>query len=73
MIAAFAASLALTTLAAPLDARADDGRGRGGKAAAQWLSGDFHQHTFYTDGSTAFDFAMRQSDTFGLDWWANSE
>jgi len=73
MFSAFAASVALTTLAALPEARADDGLGRGGKAVAKWLSGDFHQHTLYTDGSTAFDFAMRQSDTFGLDWWANSE
>ena len=73
MFYAFAASVALTTLAALPEARADDGLGRGGKAVAKWLSGDFHQHTLYTDGSTAFDFAMRQSDTFGLDWWANSE
>lgn len=39
----------------------------------QWLSGDFHQHTFYTDGSTSFDFVMEKNNQFGLDWWANSE
>ncbi len=38
-----------------------------------WLSGDFHQHTYYTDGSTSFDFVMGQNNEFGLDWWANSE
>jgi hypothetical protein len=40
---------------------------------ASYLSGDFHQHTFYTDGSTAFDFVMEKNNEFGLDWWANSE
>ncbi len=39
----------------------------------KWLSGDFHQHTLYTDGSTTFDFVMEKSNEFGLDWWANSE
>lgn len=41
--------------------------------SGKWLSGDFHQHTFYTDGSTTFDFVMQKNDEFGLDWWANSE
>ena len=39
----------------------------------KWLSGDFHQHTYYTDGSTTFDFVMQKNDEFDLDWWANSE
>jgi hypothetical protein len=38
-----------------------------------WLAGDFHQHTYYTDGSTKFDFVMEKNNEFGLDWWANSE
>ena len=38
-----------------------------------WLSGDFHQHTLYTDGSTTFDFVMEKNNDYGLDWWANSE
>lgn len=41
--------------------------------SGKWMSGDFHQHTFYTDGSTPFDFVMERSNEFGLDWWANSE
>ena len=41
--------------------------------ADRWLSGDFHQHTYYTDGSTTFDFVMEKNNAFGLDWWANSE
>jgi len=43
--------------------------GPGGK----WVTGDFHQHTLYTDGSTTFDFVMGKNVEFGLDWWANSE
>ena len=39
----------------------------------KWMSGDFHQHTLYTDGSTTFDFAMEKNNAYGLDWWANSE
>ena len=39
----------------------------------KWMSGDFHQHTFYTDGSTTFDFVMEKNNFYGLDWWANSE
>jgi hypothetical protein len=37
------------------------------------LSGDFHQHTLYTDGATSFDFVMEKNNEFGLEWWANSE
>ena len=44
-----------------------------GPQPSGWMSGDFHQHTLYTDGSTPFDFVMQKSDEFGLDWWANSE
>ncbi|MBU0995283.1 MAG: hypothetical protein KJ737_22535 [Proteobacteria bacterium] len=43
------------------------------KPATDWLAGDFHQHTLYTDGSTSFGFVMDKNNEFGLDWWANSE
>jgi len=39
----------------------------------QWLSGDFHQHTLYTDGGTSFDLVMAKNHEMGLNWWANSE
>lgn len=39
----------------------------------EWISGDFHQHTTYTDGAYSFAHMMAQSNAFGLDWWANSE
>ncbi len=48
-------------------ARAEDG------AKSGRLAGDFHQHSFYTDGGTSFDFEMSKDNQFGLDWWANSE
>ncbi len=40
---------------------------------SKWVSGDFHQHTWYTDGGTSFDYTMARDNEFGLDWWANSE
>jgi hypothetical protein len=61
-----AASVVALTALAGTPARAEDGEGR-------WLSGDFHQHTFYTDGNTPFDFVMSKNNEYGLDWWANSE
>lgn len=45
-----------------------------GAANGQWLTGDFHTHTFLTDGShTEADVVGHAFDTFGLDWMANSE
>jgi acid phosphatase type 7 len=42
-------------------------------AGGAYVSGDFHQHTTYTDGSYSFGLMMEKSNQFGLDWWANSE
>lgn len=39
----------------------------------QWVAGDFHQHTTYTDGANPFATVMYWNNQFGLDWWANSE
>ena len=39
----------------------------------EYLPGDFHQHSLYTDGGRPFFEIMRQNDMYGLDWWANSE
>lgn len=41
--------------------------------AGDYLAGDFHQHTLYTDGSHKFFDSMAASNGFGLHWWANSE
>jgi len=38
-----------------------------------YVSGDFHQHTTYTDGSNPFATVMAKDNEYGLDWWANSE
>ena len=42
-------------------------------AYSNYLAGDFHQHTTFTDGSYSFDYQMAKNNQFGLDWWANSE
>lgn len=41
--------------------------------ASGWISGDFHQHSLYSDGSTPIDFVMSRNNMYGLSWWANSE
>ena len=38
-----------------------------------YVKGDFHQHTTYTDGSYTIGHMMEKNNSFGLDWWANSE
>jgi len=42
-------------------------------AQGVYVSGDFHQHTTYTDGSYTFGYMMNKNNQYGLDWWANSE
>ena len=42
-------------------------------AQAGYVTGDFHQHTTYTDGSYSFGYMMEKNNQYGLDWWANSE
>jgi len=39
----------------------------------QYVTGDFHQHTTYTDGSYTMGHMMDKNAYYGLDWWANSE
>lgn len=43
------------------------------KAKYDYQSGDFHQHSLYTDGGRPFFEIMRQNAFSGLGWWANSE
>ena len=66
-------NLAATTLAGAANSPGNATSPASPATPAKWLSGDFHQHTYYTDGSTTFDFVMEKSNEFGLDWWANSE
>lgn len=52
--------------------------GSGGAAFAEhqrgrWLAGDFHNHTFLTDGSNLQSEVLEHAFQFGLDWIANSE
>ena len=42
-------------------------------AQGQYVAGDFHQHSSYTDGSWTISATMRKNVEYGLDWWANSE
>lgn len=41
--------------------------------SGEYLPGDFHQHTLYTDGSYPFMQVMEENGNYGLSWWANSE
>jgi len=38
-----------------------------------WLAGDFHTHTFLTDGSHTQQDVLHHAFQYGLDWIANSE
>ena len=40
--------------------------------AGEYQAGDFHQHTYYTDGSHVFMESMAENNKY-LQWWANSE
>jgi len=42
-------------------------------AAGRWLAGDFHNHTFLTDGGIEAGEVFAHAFRFGLDWIANSE
>jgi hypothetical protein len=43
-----------------------------GKNSGAYLAGDFHQHTYYTDGQHIFMDQQAECDYY-LQWWANSE
>ncbi len=49
------------------------GSGLAEQPGGRWLSGDFHQHSYVTDGSYAMFTALQNGFDFGLDWQANSE
>jgi hypothetical protein len=38
-----------------------------------YIAGDFHQHSFHTDGSYHMPTVFMNANAFGLNWWANSE
>jgi hypothetical protein len=41
--------------------------------SGRWLTGDFHNHTFLTDGGITPEEVMSHAFSFGLDWMVNSE
>ena len=43
-----------------------------GASAGEYLAGDFHQHSLYTDGGHPFMEMMAKNNNY-LQWWANSE
>ncbi len=40
---------------------------------SKWVAGDFHQHSYVTDGSNPMVLVQQNGFDFGLDWQANSE
>jgi hypothetical protein len=40
---------------------------------AKWLAGDFHEHSYFTDGSIPIRGVVRNAFRYGLHWVANSE
>ena len=67
--------VALAVLAMASVAFAGESKDKPGKrkGEGEYLPGDFHQHTLYTDGSNCFFDVMQSNVDYGLDWWANSE
>lgn len=68
-VAIFIASLSVASLTLPALAKTPD-RTQDGR----WVAGDFHNHTYLTDGSnTEAEVVSNAFNKFGLDWMANSE
>lgn len=45
-----------------------------GKSSGRWVEGDYHNHTYLTDGSyTQLQVISKAFNTNGLNWFANSE
>lgn len=42
-------------------------------APGRWMAGDFHQHSYFTDGSFPTDEVLIKGFEYGLGWAANSE
>lgn len=42
-------------------------------AQSKYVTGDFHQHSTFTDGSWTLQHVFEKNNYYGLDWWANSE
>ena len=44
-----------------------------GGTNGKWMTGDFHQHSYYTDGDHTIDEVIAKGFSYGLDFQANSE
>ncbi len=44
-----------------------------GEANGRWIAGDFHSHTWLTDGNHTPEEVALHAFSYGLDWFANSE
>lgn len=44
-----------------------------GEANGRWVAGDFHTHTWLTDGNRSQEEVALHAFSYGLDWFANSE
>ncbi len=42
-------------------------------APGRWMAGDFHQHSYFTDGRNRLADVLGNGVNYGLDWEANSE
>lgn len=63
-LAAILATFAFGQPAAPQPAAA---------TAGSWIAGDFHQHSYFTDGSHVIPEVISNGFAYGLGWQANSE
>jgi len=63
-----ATSLSISLAAAPALANDHNHASHG-----QWMAGDFHNHTFLTDGNNVQDDVLSHAFEYGLNWLANSE
>lgn len=67
VVVAMTAALALGSVSLPVMAKEQNNNGR-------WVTGDFHNHTFLTDGSNKESEVVDNTfNKYGLDWMANSE
>lgn len=70
---AIAAALTTSLIGSSI-ALADSREDERGYAGGRWVAGDFHTHTYLTDGSnTEKDVVQNAFEKYGLDWMANSE
>lgn len=44
-----------------------------GEVNGRWVAGDFHTHTWLTDGNRSQEEVALHAFSYGLDWFANSE